>query len=244
MWKILKSEFKLFLDNFYNNDKKEIIIFLSSIILLTISWYFINPRFFNYSFKDYFQNDNIIVHLLPFAYWFLVDSILLFLIPALLIKSVFKEKLSNFGICFGQKKIALVLTTSSIIFVLPIILFTSTANSFTKYFPLMQEITNSNLYIFFVYEILFIIFIFSWEFIFRGYILFGLEKKFGFYAIFIQMIPFVILHNGKPFFETFASIFGGIFLGYLALRTRSAYYGFFIHTFILVTLDILAYLKS
>jgi hypothetical protein len=54
--------------------------------------------------------------------------------------------------------------------------------------------------------------------------LFGLKEKFGFYAVLIQMIPFVILHNGKPELETFGAIAGGIALGILALRTKSFYY--------------------
>jgi membrane protease YdiL (CAAX protease family) len=58
------------------------------------------------------------------------------------------------------------------------------------------------------------------------------------------MIPFVLLHSGKPFIETFASIFGGLFLGYLALRTRSMFFGFMIHAIVLVTLDAIAFLRS
>ena len=48
----------------------------------------------------------------------------------------------------------------------------------------------------------------------------GLSKKFGYYAIFIQMIPFFILHRGKPELETFASIFGGLILGVQAWRSE------------------------
>jgi len=73
--------------------------------------------------------------------------------------------------------------------------------------------------------------------------LFGLEAKFGYYAILIQMIPFVILHNGKPMPETFGAILGGIALGILAFRTRSFFYGVLVHIGIMFTIDIICTLR-
>lgn len=84
---------------------------------------------------------------------------------------------------------------------------------------------------------------FAWEFMWRGYMLFGLEEKFGYYSVLIQMIPFVILHNGKPFLETFGAIFGGIALGILALRTRSFYYCVVIHIGVMFSIDFVSTLR-
>jgi membrane protease YdiL (CAAX protease family) len=70
---------------------------------------------------------------------------------------------------------------------------------------------------------------FAWEFLFRGYILFGLEKSIGRSAIFVQAIPFVLLHLGKPFWEALACIPGGFGFGYLAYKTRSFLPCFVIH---------------
>ena len=73
------------------------------------------------------------------------------------------------------------------------------------------------------------LYMFAWEFLFRGYMLFGLEKSIGKSAIFVQAIPFVLLHFGKPFLETLACIPGGFILGYVAYRTRSFLPCFVIH---------------
>jgi len=73
------------------------------------------------------------------------------------------------------------------------------------------------------------LFMFAWEFLFRGYMLFGLEKSIGRSAIFVQAIPFVLLHLGKPFLETLFCIPGGFVLGYVAYRTRSFLPCFIIH---------------
>jgi membrane protease YdiL (CAAX protease family) len=73
------------------------------------------------------------------------------------------------------------------------------------------------------------LYMFAWEFLFRGYMLFGLEKSIGKSAIFVQAIPFVLLHLDKPFLETLACIPGGFILGYVAYRTRSFLPCFIIH---------------
>jgi CAAX protease family protein len=243
MWKILKLELVNLLSAIHKLDSKTVTIFLSSTILLTISWYYSNPKFFNEAFVFHQSSDLIIEDLISFTYWFLTDFILLLVIPFIIIKFLFHEKMRNYGISLGDKKIGITFTVFTFLIFIPIIYLISTSENFSQYFPLMQS-AKEDLTIFIIYELLLLLFLFSWEFIFRGFILFGLEKKFGLYSILIQMIPFVLLHNGKPFIETFASIFGAIFLGYLALRTRSIFYGFLIHGFILLSLDLIAYFKA
>lgn len=77
-----------------------------------------------------------------------------------------------------------------------------------------------------------IVIIFSIEFMFRGFILFGLREKFKEGAILIQMIPFAILHLGKPEAETLGCLVTGIYFGYIAYRTRSMWPSFLIHLFV------------
>jgi membrane protease YdiL (CAAX protease family) len=103
---------------------------------------------------------------------------------------------------------------------------------------------KSNWTIFIIYEIGMFTYLFAWEFIWRGFMLFGLEEKFGYYSVFIQMIPFVILHNGKPELETFSAILGGIILGIVALRTRSFIYGVFIHFAIMLSIDLFSTIRT
>ena len=83
----------------------------------------------------------------------------------------------------------------------------------------------------------------GWEFIWRGFMLFGLMEKFGYYSVLIQMIPFVILHNGKPIAETFGAIAGGIALGMLAFRTNSIYYCVFSHMGVMFSIDVISTLR-
>jgi hypothetical protein len=84
----------------------------------------------------------------------------------------------------------------------------------------------------------------GWEFFWRGYSLFGLKSKFGYYSIFIQMIPFFILHKGKPEVELFASIFAGLILGVQALRSRSFIYCWLLHWLVMFSIDGISILRS
>jgi membrane protease YdiL (CAAX protease family) len=70
------------------------------------------------------------------------------------------------------------------------------------------------------------------EFIYRGYLLFGLKDKLKEGAILLQMIPFALMHLGKPELETISTIFTGILFGYVAYRGKSFWPAFIIHLFI------------
>ena len=82
---------------------------------------------------------------------------------------------------------------------------------------------------------------FAWEFICRGYLLFGFERRVGGpAAIAIQTIPFAVMHVGKPGPEAIGSIVVGIVLGIIALRNRSFIPGAILHWAVAATLDIFA----
>ena len=81
-------------------------------------------------------------------------------------------------------------------------------------------------------------YMFGWEYFFRGFLLFGLAKRYGSFAVVIQMVPFVLTHRGKPELEMLGAIVGGLVLGVLALRTRSMWPCFLIHAFVAVWMDV------
>lgn len=242
MWKIIVYETNFCIEQLKKLDKKVITIFITVAFLQTLSYYFSSPKYFRLSIYNNYFIDNNYGEFYEYVYWFVSDFIIYSIFPLLIIVYFFKEKISSYGLMFGKINKGLLFTLFSVIVFVPIIYFVSSSENFSEYFPLYQD-AKSDLQIFILYEVLLILFLFAWEFLFRGFMLFGLESKFGFYAIFIQMIPFVILHNGKPIIETISSIFGALILGYLALRTRSILYGFLIHAFILVSLDIIAFTK-
>lgn len=239
--KQLKSEFQSFLKVLKTLDRKVIIIFLSIGILQTISWYFTSRRFFRENLFEHFQNFNH-PYLLEYLYWFIGDFFTLFVLSSLIIKFVLKEKLSDYGFKVGDYKAGLSISLIFILLMALIIWFISATPEFANKYPLLDSAQKS-WKIFLIFEIGMLIYMIAWEFIWRGFMLFGLEKRFGYYSVLIQMIPFVILHNGKPFGETLGAILGGIALGILALRTRSIYYCIITHISVMYSIDFISTLR-
>jgi len=135
---------------------------------------------------------------------------------------LFRDKPRDYGIRIGRWKSAIILTAVCLAAMALILYGAGKMPDFRSYYHVHaidwpELLLNYALYMF------------AWEFLFRGYMLFGLEKSIGKSAIFVQAIPFVLLHLGKPFLETLACIPGGFILGYVAYRTRSFLPCFIIH---------------
>jgi len=135
---------------------------------------------------------------------------------------LFRDKPWDYGIRIGRWKPAIILTAGCLAAMALILYEAGKMPEFRSYYhryaiDWSELLLNTALYMF------------AWEFLFRGYMLFGLEKSIGKSAIFVQAIPFVLLHLGKPFLETLACIPGGFILGYVAYRTRSVLPCFIIH---------------
>ena len=81
------------------------------------------------------------------------------------------------------------------------------------------------------------------EFMYRGFLLFGLKEKFQEGSILLQMIPFALLHLGKPELETVSTLLTGILFGYVAYRGKSYWPAFIIHLFINIFFVVLINIK-
>jgi membrane protease YdiL (CAAX protease family) len=98
---------------------------------------------------------------------------------------------------------------------------------------------------FLIAEACYLIYYLGWEYLFRGFMLFGLAQGYGAApAILVQTIPSALVHIGKPAVESFAAIVAGVVFGYVALRTRSILYPFVIHATIGIALDVSSTLRQ
>lgn len=235
------SDIKALIQRIKVMDKKVIIILMSVAILQTISFYFTSRRFFRANLFETFQ-DFTQPYLIEFIYWFVGDFLTFFLLGILIIKLFLKENLKDYGLQFGDYKTGLKYSSLFLLVMIILIWIVSATPAFAEKYPHLTD-AKSNWNIFLIYELGMLLYMFAWEFIWRGFMLFGLEKNFGYYSVLLQMIPFVILHNGKPFLETFGAIFGGIALGILALKTRSFYYCVVTHIGVMFTIDFISTLR-
>lgn len=147
---------------------------------------------------------------------------------------IFRDKPWDYGIRIGRWKLAIVLTTVTLVIFSLIVYGASKIPEVYAYYH--KHSINWPPYI-----LGRTLYMFAWEFIFRGYMLFGLEKSIGKGAIFVQAIPFVLLHLGATDLETLVCIPEGFLLGYIAYKTRSFLPCFVIHIGIDVLMDVLTY---
>ena len=81
---------------------------------------------------------------------------------------------------------------------------------------------------------------FALEAFFRGFLLFALFKRFGYYSILIMVMPYCMIHFGKPILETLGAIVAGSVLGYLALKSKTWLHGALLHCSVGFLMDLFA----
>jgi membrane protease YdiL (CAAX protease family) len=178
-------------------------------------------------------------------YWVIIIFVFYFLIPALIVKFVFKDKLRNYGITGGKfykdYKIYLIM----LLIMIPLVWLFSKTDGFQDRYPFYKIQPDESLWPkFWAWEFLYFIQFFCVEFFFRGFLVHGLKKRFGFYSILIMTIPYCMIHFGKPMPETIAAIIAGIVLGTLSLKSRSIWMGVFIHYSVAILMDIFALINK
>jgi len=123
--------------------------------------------------------------------------------------------------------------------VLPFVFAASTTARFRELYP-FYRIANRSYADLAMWEVLYAVQFFSLEFFFRGFLLHGLRRALGANAIFVMLVPYCMIHFGKPMAETLGALGAGLVLGTLAMRTRSIWGGVVIHVCVAVTMDVLA----
>ena len=150
----------------------------------------------------------------------------LFLLP-LLFLLVMRQNPRDYGLSLGRVRLALPL----------LVLISAVLTVCCRLIADMEDFKTlyaANLRHFGDYASLFVTYLFymwSWEFINRGFLLIGLKRYVGVYSVYIQLIPFVILHLGKPPFEVYGSIPFGLLLGFYAYVTNSFLYCVIVHAY-------------
>lgn len=175
------------------------------------------------------------------AYWVATISVCYVLIPMLVIKFAFREKLSDYGLRGGSLKKDYKLYLGMLVIMIPLVWYFSRSDGFQLRYPFYRISKDESLWPnFVIWQMLYLFQFFCVEFFFRGFLVHGLKKRFGYYAVFIMTIPYTMIHFGKPMPETFAAIIAGIILGTLSLKSRTIWLGVFIHYSVAITMDLSA----
>lgn len=151
-----------------------------------------------------------------------------FLMPMCIILLVLREDPRRYGLRLGNWRKGALFTVIGIIFMAVVIAGLAQLEEFQSYYGLGSfHAPQGRSVIEFALRQL--VYMFSWEFMFRGFLLFGLRERLGSLAVWIQAIPFAIMHLGKPELETLSTIFGGAAFGYIDLESESVLPSVIIH---------------
>lgn len=180
-------------------------------------------------------------NLYQLIWWAWVCVVAYFIIPAIYIVFVLKEKLTDYGlklqgIASGWKIYAVLL-----LLVLPFVIVASFEKSFQQTYPFFLPNVGTPLFpALWYWEFFYAVQFFSLEFFFRGFMIHGTRHRFGVYSVFVMVLPYCMIHFEKPLPEAIGSILAGIVLGLLSYRTQAIWWGAVLHILVALTMDYLS----
>jgi membrane protease YdiL (CAAX protease family) len=178
--------------------------------------------------------------LIQLLHWSFVSIVGYVLIPWLVVRFVLKEPIKHFGLRAGFQKEEYRIYGLCLLVMIPLVFAVSHMPSFQSRYPFFQSVDGIADQRLWIWECAYLVQFFALEFFFRGFFVHGIKHQFGILSVFVMMIPYCMIHFGKPFPETIAAILAGIFLGLVSLRTNSIWLGVLLHCSVAITMDWLA----
>lgn len=178
------------------------------------------------------------------AWWFGTQGITGFLIPAAILLLAFRWRPQKAGLGLGDWKLAVGLSLPYLVLVVIGTWVLSNGADFQLQYPHYTP-AKFDWTALLVYEALFLFYWIGWEYLWRGFVLFGTAPAVGApLAIVIQTVPFAILHAQKPVAEAYLSVLGGLALGTLVWRCRSFWIAVPLHAAQMLVLDVWCTLRA
>jgi membrane protease YdiL (CAAX protease family) len=162
--------------------------------------------------------------------------VLFYLLLPLAALRLLGEPLSEYGLGLGRWRLGVGLSAALLAVMLPVAIVAARLPAFADRYPLAPDAARS-LPLFVLYESGYVAYFVAWEHLFRAFLLVGLYRRIGLHAISVSTLVFVLAHFGKPEVETLGSAVAGLVLGWLALRTRSFWWGALVHAVVAVAMD-------
>lgn len=182
-------------------------------------------------------------NLLAELWWGLCHFLGYVVIPILVIKYVFKERLRDYGIAWNQVGRYMPWCIFIALLVVSFAYFASHRGDFLNHYP-FYSLAQRSIVDLLLWECIYIAQFIFLEFFFRGFLLHSCHQRFGATALFIMVVPYVMIHFSKPWLEASGALLFGLVLGIIALRSRSIWGGVFIHTSVALSMDIMALLQT
>jgi hypothetical protein len=188
---------------------------------------------------------------------FAAGFLLVVVVPIVIIKVVFKQPLSNYGLGFPRDRWKAILASTAMLVAMAVaaLYFSRGDQAMRATYPLFRDLAYLRDPLnFALYEAFYLLFFVAIEFVFRGYLLFGLYQVrdqdappgvaglpgrlvFGYYAILISMLSYTAWHLGKPTIELYGTLAWGIAAGAACLTSRTIWPTVLVHWLMNVAMD-------
>ncbi|HEY4119312.1 MAG TPA: CPBP family intramembrane glutamic endopeptidase [Byssovorax sp.] len=238
-------------------DYRPIACFVIAALVLTMQEYYGQPRFYDDYLRPWLRDVELAqldhpgglgqyVHvrlygeLYAFGWWALTRVLGYAVVPLAAWKLLFrKDSVRDMGLrTTGIVSHAWIYGVSLCI-VLPCVYLASRSPEFGEYYPFYKQCSRSWADLV-TWELMYVAQFFALEIFFRGFWLSALRTTLGSGAIFAMVVPYCMIHYGKPYLETCGAVLAGIWLGSLSMKTKSIYSGFALHVTIALAMDLLA----
>jgi len=149
-----------------------------------------------------------------------------------------RDSLRDMGLRFAGLREHAWLYALFVVVMVPLLLIVARQPDFGSYYPICSTAGRSWVELA-VWELVYISQFVTLEMFFRGWWLRG-TRIFGTGAIFSMIVPYSMVHYGKPYLEACSALIAGVALGSLAARTRSIWAGVCVHVTVAILMDILS----
>jgi uncharacterized protein len=183
------------------------------------------------------------LELCGYLWWTLCHLLTFIVLPWLVIRYGFKQSMLDFGWRWNQVsehwRGYLLLLSPILVFVVLV----SFGEDFVNHYPFYRPAGRSWLD-FLLWELLYMSQFVFLEFFFRGFMLNALRPAIGANAIWVMCVPYMMIHLPKLALEATGAILFGLFLGILALQSRSIWGGILVHAGVALSMDVAALLRK
>ena len=227
-------------------SRETLVVILSTWVFFTILWLYGRSSAFKmwFGFRPAWGG---LSGLYPYFFFVGASVFLRSLLPLLTGRVFLGRGASDYGYRWrGGLKDVWIYAALTLVIVLLVIFVAGEQPAFIKKYPWCKRAIEDGTisgWVFLLYACASLLFFFSGESFWRGYLLFGAERELGPIAIFLMVNIYVFGHFGKPFLETVGAVVAGLVLGILALKHRTFYLGVLCHWTVAMTMDIVALSK-
>ncbi|HZZ70722.1 MAG TPA: CPBP family intramembrane glutamic endopeptidase [Pirellulales bacterium] len=164
-----------------------------------------------------------------------LGALLLGLVPLIVVKAIFRERLRDYGVRLGDVKVLAFQVSCMLPLFILLGYWAAHRPDYQQAYPLNDRARDC----FGLHVAFQIAYYLGWEFHFRGFVLQGVRPRAGEHvAMWVETIASTLAHLGKPLSETLGALLGGFFWGAITLRSRSILASFLQHWLLGLTLDI------